>query len=664
MSASRAAPSLPDARVLAVDGLTVTFRREDAAFVAVRDLSFHVDRGETLAIVGESGSGKSVTSLALMRLVEHGGGAIAGGAIALRRRGGAVLDLARATPSTLRTVRGADVAMIFQEPMTSLNPVFTVGDQISEAIALHQHKSAGEARAETLRLLDLVRIPEARRVFARHPHQISGGMRQRVMIAMALSCRPALLIADEPTTALDVTIQAQILQLIRGLQDEMDMGVIFITHDMGVVAEVADRVLVMYRGEKVEEGACDAIFAAPSHPYTKALLAAVPRLGSMRGTDAPAKFPLLRFDPAAGDALVVAGGDATAASGDAARESVLFVDSDAAAASAASAASAAPTACARPAIDAGAPPLLRVRELVTRFPVKSGVFGRVSQYVHAVERVSFELRAGETLALVGESGCGKSTTGRSLLRLVERVSGSIEFEGREIGALKGRELQALRRNIQFIFQDPFASLNPRLTVGFSIMEPLLVHGVASGRQAQARVDWLLERVGLPADAARRYPHEFSGGQRQRIAIARALALNPKVVVADESVSALDVSVQAQIVNLMLDLQRELGVAYLFISHDMAVVERISHRVAVMYLGQIVEIGPRRAVFETPRHPYTKKLMSAVPIADPARRHAPRTLPADELPSPIRALGDEPDVAPLVAVGPAHFVAEHRVGGAY
>ncbi|KGV64963.1 dipeptide ABC transporter ATP-binding protein [Burkholderia pseudomallei] len=664
MSASRAAPSLPDARVLAVDGLTVTFRREDAAFVAVRDLSFHVDRGETLAIVGESGSGKSVTSLALMRLVEHGGGAIAGGAIALRRRGGAVLDLARATPSTLRTVRGADVAMIFQEPMTSLNPVFTVGDQISEAIALHQHKSAGEARAETLRLLDLVRIPEARRVFARHPHQLSGGMRQRVMIAMALSCRPALLIADEPTTALDVTIQAQILQLIRGLQDEMDMGVIFITHDMGVVAEVADRVLVMYRGEKVEEGACDAIFAAPSHPYTKALLAAVPRLGSMRGTDAPAKFPLLRFDPAAGDALVVAGGDATAASGDAARESVLFVDSDAAAASTASTASAAPTACARPAIDTGAPPLLRVRELVTRFPVKSGVFGRVSQYVHAVERVSFELRAGETLALVGESGCGKSTTGRSLLRLVERVSGSIEFEGREIGALKGRELQALRRNIQFIFQDPFASLNPRLTVGFSIMEPLLVHGVASGRQAQARVDWLLERVGLPADAARRYPHEFSGGQRQRIAIARALALNPKVVVADESVSALDVSVQAQIVNLMLDLQRELGVAYLFISHDMAVVERISHRVAVMYLGQIVEIGPRRAVFETPRHPYTKKLMSAVPIADPARRHAPRTLPADELPSPIRALGDEPEVAPLVAVGPAHFVAEHRVGGAY
>ncbi|WP_175717009.1 dipeptide ABC transporter ATP-binding protein [Burkholderia anthina] len=621
---------LPEQRVVAVDDLSVMFRREGATFDAVRNVSFHVDRGETLAIVGESGSGKSVTSLALMRLVEHGGGEITRGRIALRRRGGAVVDLAQASAATMRGIRGADIAMIFQEPMTSLNPVFTVGDQISEAIALHQSKSAAEARAEALRLLDLVRIPEARRVFARFPHQLSGGMRQRVMIAMALSCRPALLIADEPTTALDVTIQAQILQLIRGLQDEMNMGVIFITHDMGVVAEVADRVLVMYRGEKVEEGESDRIFAAPAHRYTRALLAAVPRLGSMQGTDAPEKFPLLKVDGANAAAQAPAANDAAA----------------------------------QPHVDPAAPPILRVRDLVTRFPVKSGVFGRVSQYVHAVERVSFELRAGETLALVGESGCGKSTTGRSLLRLVESQRGSIEFDGRDIGALKGADLQALRRNIQFIFQDPFASLNPRLTVGFSIMEPLLVHGVASGRDAQARVDWLLEKVGLPPEAARRYPHEFSGGQRQRIAIARALALNPKVVIADESVSALDVSVQAQIVNLMLDLQRELGVAYLFISHDMAVVERISHRVAVMYLGQIVEIGPRRAVFEAPQHPYTKKLMSAVPVADPARRHAPRQLAADEIPSPIRAIGDEPAVAPLVAVGPDHYVATHRVGGAY
>ncbi|CAN0643222.1 dipeptide ABC transporter ATP-binding protein [Burkholderia cepacia] len=630
---------LPEQRVVAVDDLSVTFRREGATFDAVRNVSFHVDRGETLAIVGESGSGKSVTSLALMRLVEHGGGAITNGRIAFRRRGGALVDLAQASGATMRGIRGADIAMIFQEPMTSLNPVFTVGDQISEAIALHQSKSASEARAETLRLLELVRIPEARRVFARYPHQLSGGMRQRVMIAMALSCRPALLIADEPTTALDVTIQAQILQLVRGLQDEMNMGVIFITHDMGVVAEVADRVLVMYRGEKVEEGESDRIFAAPAHRYTRALLAAVPKLGSMQGTDAPEKFPLLKVEGA---------------------------NTAAPAASSAPASAPAPAAKddAQPGFDRSAAPILRVRDLVTRFPVKSGVFGRVSQYVHAVERVSFELRAGETLALVGESGCGKSTTGRSLLRLVESQSGSIEFDGRDISALKGPDLQALRRNIQFIFQDPFASLNPRLTVGFSIMEPLLVHGVASGRDAQARVDWLLDKVGLPPEAARRYPHEFSGGQRQRIAIARALALNPKVVIADESVSALDVSVQAQIVNLMLDLQRELGVAYLFISHDMAVVERISHRVAVMYLGQIVEIGPRRAVFEAPQHPYTKKLMSAVPVADPARRHAPRQLAADEIPSPIRAAGDEPVVAPLVAVGPDHYVATHRVGGAY
>jgi len=636
--------ALPTGRVLAVDNLSVGFRQDAGTFEAVRHLSFSVDRGETLAIVGESGSGKSVTSLTLMRLIEHGGGRILNGTMMFRRRDDRVLDLVQASSSVLRTVRGADIAMIFQEPMTSLNPVFTVGDQIAEAIALHQHKSRSEARSETLRLLDLVRIPESKRVFSRYPHQLSGGMRQRVMIAMALSCKPALLIADEPTTALDVTIQAQILQLIRGLQQEMNMGVIFITHDMGVVAEVADRVLVMYRGEKVEEGQSDSLFAAPRHPYTQALLAAVPKLGAMQGTTRPAKFPMLQaYVP---DAEVPAAEMAEAAS------------------PAASAALAESVVQEQPALDQTIAPILRVRNLVTRFPVKTGVFGRITRNVHAVERVSFDLHPGETLALVGESGCGKSTTGRSLLRLVESQSGSIKFAGQEISTLQGPSLQALRRDIQFIFQDPFASLNPRLTVGFSIMEPLLVHGVAQGAQAQARVAWLLDKVGLPADAAQRYPHEFSGGQRQRIAIARALALNPKVVIADESVSALDVSVQAQIINLMLDLQRELGVAYLFISHDMAVVERVSHRVAVMYLGQIVEIGPRSAVFENPRHPYTKKLMSAVPVADPSRRHAQRILAADEMPSPIRMIGDEPMVAPLVAVGPDHFVAEHRVGGAY
>ncbi|WP_430708831.1 dipeptide ABC transporter ATP-binding protein [Ralstonia edaphi] len=615
---------MPDQRVVQVQDLSVRFATSERVVDAVRNLSFHVDRGETLAVVGESGSGKSVTSLALMRLVEHGGGKIIGGQMHLRRRNGEVLDLASASPAAMRGVRGADIAMIFQEPMTSLNPVFTVGEQIAESIRLHQGKPASEAKAEALRMLELVRIPEARNVLGRYPHQLSGGMRQRVMIAMALSCKPSLLIADEPTTALDVTIQAEILQLIRALQQELHMAVVFITHDMGVVAEVADRVLVMYKGDRVEEGPSATVFAQPAHPYTRALLSAVPRLGSMQGTDGPARFPLLRVD---GTAAAV---DTTP----------------------------------QPAASHDVQPILRVRDLVTRFDVPTGIFGRVTRRVHAVEQVSFDLYPGETLALVGESGCGKSTTGRSLLRLVECQSGSIEFAGQNIGELKGPALQTLRRNIQFIFQDPFASLDPRVPVGYSIMEPLLVHKVASGKEAQQRVEWLLDKVGLQAAHASRYPHEFSGGQRQRICIARALALNPKVVIADESVSALDVSIQAQIVNLMLDLQKEFGVAFLFISHDMAVVERISHRVAVMYLGQIVEIGPRRAIFENPQHPYTKKLMSAVPIADPARRHLKRELSTHEIPSPIRAVGDLPVVQPLVQVAPDHFVARHSIGGAY
>ncbi|MGN7103581.1 dipeptide ABC transporter ATP-binding protein [Ralstonia holmesii] len=615
---------MPDQRIVQVQDLSVRFATSERVVDAVRNLSFHVDRGETLAVVGESGSGKSVTSLALMRLVEHGGGKIVGGQMHLRRRNGEVLDLANASSAAMRGVRGADIAMIFQEPMTSLNPVFTVGEQIAESIRLHQGKSASAAKAEALRMLELVRIPEARNVLGRYPHQLSGGMRQRVMIAMALSCKPSLLIADEPTTALDVTIQAEILQLIRALQQELQMAVVFITHDMGVVAEVADRVLVMYKGDRVEEGPSATVFAQPAHPYTRALLSAVPRLGSMQGTDGPARFPLLRVD---GTSAAV---DTTP----------------------------------QPAASHDVQPILRVRDLVTRFDVPTGVFGRVTRRVHAVEQVSFDLYPGETLALVGESGCGKSTTGRSLLRLVECQSGSIEFAGQNIGELKGPALQTLRRNIQFIFQDPFASLDPRVPVGYSIMEPLLVHKVASGKEAQQRVEWLLDKVGLQAAHASRYPHEFSGGQRQRICIARALALNPKVVIADESVSALDVSIQAQIVNLMLDLQKEFGVAFLFISHDMAVVERISHRVAVMYLGQIVEIGPRRAIFENPQHPYTKKLMSAVPIADPARRHLKRELSTHEIPSPIRAIGDMPVVQPLVQVAPDHFVARHSIGGAY
>ena len=609
--------------VLSVSGLSVEFRTSERVVSAVRNVSFAVGRAETIAIVGESGSGKSVTALSIMRLVEHGGGTIVSGRLDFARRGGERIDLARANAATMRAIRGAEIAMIFQEPMTSLNPVYTVGEQIAESIRLHQRMGRAGARREALRMLEQVRIPEARQALSRYPHQLSGGMRQRVMIAMALSCRPALLIADEPTTALDVTIQAQILALIRLLQDELRMAVVFITHDMGVVAEVAERVLVMYGGEKVEEGSAESIFHSPRHAYTRALLSAVPRLGSMVGTDVPARFPLLRSD---GTQVPVLGVTPRP------RDSTL--------------------------------PLLRVRKLQTRFSIASGLFGRVRRRVHAVEQVSFDLHASETLALVGESGCGKSTTGRSLLRLVDIEGGSIEFGGRDIVRLPAEELRPLRREIQMVFQDPYASLDPRLTVGFSVAEPLYVHGAARGAEAEQRVARLLEHVGLSPDHAPRYPHEFSGGQRQRIAIARALALQPKIIVADEAVSALDVSIRAQIVNLLLDLQAEFGLSYLFISHDMAVVERVSHRVAVMYLGQIVEIGPRRAIFEDPRHPYTRRLLSAVPVADPARRRRKRELSSQEVPSPIRSVGDEPEVLPLEQVGPGHYVAVHRVGGAY
>ncbi|MEF2071193.1 dipeptide ABC transporter ATP-binding protein [Consotaella aegiceratis] len=620
----------PKKRLVDVEDLIVRFGGDEAPSDVVRGLSFHVDRGETLAIVGESGSGKSVSSLALMRIIEYGGGRIAGGRLQFHRHNGETVDLRSAPTPLLRAMRGGDMAMIFQEPMTSLNPVFTVGRQITEAIRLHQGMGERKARAAAVEILDRVRIPNAQAMLGRYPHELSGGMRQRVMIAMALSCRPSLLIADEPTTALDVTIQAQILTLIRELQREMDMGVIFITHDMGVVAEVADRVLVMYRGECVESADARTVFANPRHRYTQALLSAVPRLGAMTGKDAPARFPLLA------------------------------VESEKT--SEAEPAPVAPEAPMKPPMTAQ--PVLRVSDLVTRFDIKGGILGRTKRRVHAVEKVSFDLYPRETLSLVGESGCGKTTTGRSILQLVQNSGGAIVFDGMDITRSRGVGLQDLRRNVQLIFQDPFASLDPRQSIGSSIMEPMTIHGIAHGKEARDRVNWLLDRVGLSPAMANRYPHEFSGGQRQRVCIARALALNPKVVVADEAVSALDVSIQAQIVNLLIDLQQELGIAYLFISHDMAVVERISHRVAVMYLGQIVEIGPRRAVFENPQHPYTRKLMAAVPIADPSRQRPERTLETAEIPSPVRAVGDEPAVAPLVAVGNGHFVARHALGGLY
>ena len=622
-----------DRNVLEVQGLTVRFDTSERSVVAVKDLGFHVRAGEVLAIVGESGYGKSVTSLSVMRLIEHGGGTIASGKISFTRRNGGKLDLAKAADSVMRTIRGGEISMIFQEPMTSLNPVFSVGTQVAEAVMLHQGLSHAEAEAEALRMLELVRIPEAKQILKRYPHQLSGGMRQRVMIAMALSCKPSLLIADEPTTALDVTIQAQILQLIRQLQEEMGMAVIFITHDMGVVAEVADRVLVMYHGEAVEEGTCEQIFHNPRHPYTQSLLAAVPRLGSMRGTDEPAPFPLLRITDPEAEQLGTADMDETP------------VDMPEPAASA-------------PSVSDG--PVLSVDNLITRFDVETGFWGKVKRRVHAVEQVSFNLYPGETLGLVGESGCGKSTIGRSLIGLETPRSGSIVFNGQELTQVSGSQLQKLRRNIQYVFQDPYAALDPRLTVGFSIMEPLLIHKVCSRQEAERRVGELLERVDLDPAMAVRYPHEFSGGQRQRVCIARALAMNPEIIIADESVSALDVSVRAQIINLLLALQKEFRIAFLFISHDMAVIERVCHRVAVMYLGQIVELGSRRDVFENPLHPYTKRLMSAVPIPDPSRRTMSHTLLTGEIPSPVRSADYEPVVAPLKEVSPGHFVSEEQV----
>ena len=605
--------------VLSVENLQTAFRVGGQWRWAVEDLSFDVAPGETVAIVGESGSGKSVTALSVMRLVSAANGRIQG-RIALESR-----DLLTLSEEEMRKVRGNDVAMIFQEPMTSLNPVLTVGFQIAEALRYHRGLDAGPAKAEALRMLDKVRIPSAKTRFDNYPHQLSGGMRQRVMIATALACKPKLLIADEPTTALDVTIQAQILELIKTLQDEERMSVLFITHDMGVVAEIADRVVVMWKGRKLEDAPASQVFNTPVHGYTKALLAAVPKLGDMSGHARPLRFP--RIDPDDGK---VEGKPAEQPD----------------------------------TVQAAEPPLLEVAGLTTRFGIRGGVFGRLRGQVHAVEDVSFSLRRGETLALVGESGCGKSTTGRSILRLVEPSFGTVRFGGRDVTGLGKSDLRDVRRDMQMIFQDPFASLNPRKSVGSALAEPILVHGLAKGTEAQDRVAELLRKVGLAPEMHVRFPHEFSGGQRQRIAIARALALSPKLVVADEAVSALDVSVKAQVLNLMLDLQAELGLAYLFISHDMAVVERVSHRVAVMYLGEIVEIGPREAVFSDPRHPYTRKLLAAVPVPDPSRRALRRELAVDELPSPIRKLGWQAPPTALVEVRPGHFIRQAtETGGA-
>lgn len=596
------------APIAQIQGLRVEFQTKDGPVIGVEDVSFDINPGETVCVVGESGSGKSVSSLSLMRLVEYGGGEIAGGKLLFDRAKGDQVNLADTGQADMRRIRGNEIGMIFQEPMTALNPVFTVGRQMTEGLRLHKNMSRKQAEARALDLMKQVRIPEPERRLKQYPHELSGGMRQRVVIAMALACEPRLLIADEPTTALDVTIQAEILALMDRLKRETGTAVMFITHDMAVVAQMADRVVVMFRGKKVEEGPVEQIFENPQHAYTKALLAAVPKLGEMTGKKYPEPMKLLGSE---GKEIVpIEGTEET---------------------------------------------LLTVENLTTRFPVKGGFFRRTVANVHAVEDVSFTINKGQTLSLVGESGCGKSTAGRSILRLVEPMAGHINLGGKDIMALNQRDLRTARLDMQMIFQDPFASLNPQMQLADQVAEPIHNFGTLKGKEIADRVEMLFDRVELPRSFMRRFPHELSGGQRQRVAIARALALNPKLIIADEAVSALDVSVQAQVLNLMMELQKEMNLSFLFISHDMAVVERVSHYVGVMYLGRIVELGPRDRVFENPLHAYTQALMKAVPIADPRKRKAEKDLNFKPIPSPIHPASYVAKPSEYVEVHPGHHL---------
>ena len=662
--------------LLEVRGLATHFTTDRGVVAAVNGVDLAVLADETVAVVGESGCGKSVTALSILGLVDAPGRVVAG---SIRFRGE---DLLGKTPEQMQRIRGNEIAMIFQEPMSSLNPVHAIGDQVIEALRIHRGLRKREALARTLEMLRLVGIPSPEQRVFDYPHQFSGGMRQRVMIAIALSCDPALLIADEPTTALDVTIQAQILELIRELSPRFGTAVVIITHDLGVVAEMAQRVVVMYAGQVVEQASTAELFAAPRHPYTRALLQSIPNIEAPRGarlTPITGAVPdPLRLPPGCAFAprcefavdRCRQGPPPLLPAGDARLARCLLYDTAAAGADAAAAVAAhefpggsrdTVSAGGLPAHPAGAAAaraterglsggsatgstgaavtpagatgpvhgddvLLEARGLTMHFPVTAGIFRHVVGHVRAVDGVDFDIARGETLGLVGESGCGKSTTGRLLLRLLRATGGSVRFAGAPVFALQGEALRALRRDMQIVFQDPFSSLNPRMTVRDMLAEPFVIHG--RRRAAHDRVPELLRRVGLAPEHAARYPHQFSGGQRQRIGIARALALAPKLLVCDEPVSALDVSIQAQILNLLQDLQRDLGLTYLFIAHDLSVVRHICDRVAVMYLGQIVEQADAGRLFAEPAHPYTQALLSAVPHIDPRRRRQRVALAGD------------------------------------
>ena len=576
--------------LLEFKNLVTEFHTEGTSVKAVNDVSFTLNKGETIGIVGESGSGKSVTSLSAMRLIPNPPGIISGGEIIFHQKDGTTTDLLKISEEQMRKFRGNEIAMIFQEPMTSLNPVFTCGNQVMEAIILHQKLNNKAAKSLTLELFKKVQLPDPERIYSAYPHQISGGQKQRVMIAMAMSCQPSVLIADEPTTALDVTVQKTILQLMQKLQTEQEMGILFITHDLGVIAELADKVVVMYKGKIVEQGSVWDIFNNPQHPYTKGLLACRPPLDK-RYTFLPTVSDFMQTDDKGN---IVDNGVSVA---DFTKKLVISEKTRIAS---------------QKALFANEP-VLTIKNLKTYFPIKGGFFGGITGQVKAVDNVSFDVYPGETLGLVGESGCGKTTIGRTIIRLEEPTSGEMLYKGKDIAKMNAKELRAFRKEVQIIFQDPYSSLNPRMTIGNAIMEPMQVHGIlANDDERKKRVEELLSRVNLDPSHFYRYPHEFSGGQRQRIGIARALAVNPKFIICDESVSALDVSVQAQVLNLLNELKQEFGLTYIFISHDLSVVKYMSDRMVVMQEGKIEEMGDADQICNKPGTDYTKKLIDAIP----------------------------------------------------